>query len=1016
MSRLVPSDEQRDIIKLGLTSIKVRAGAGTGKTTTVAMVIANLIDNEGIEPEQVLGITFTNKAAAELAERVNTTLSNSDPARQVEIHTYHGFAAQVLAEFGPLAGVDSRLRVITPTFARQLLSERFNNMPAEHIDISNPRELDNIARFGDRLGDHLLTPDQILALPVRDAIEAERREMASLLNEYQKDKRSLRVVDFADLVTLATRVVTEYPELARAVRDRYRVVVLDEYQDTNPAQRALLSAIFTDGFPTIAVGDEDQTIYEWRGASTENFEKFSQHFPTPGGDPAHLRSLTLNRRSIQNILDVANRVRVMANPDSENLVAADQEDQDGEIVAHWAADAVAEADWIATTFTGLHDEGQDWKSMAVLFRKNKDFAVVLDAFARHDIPVEVANVGGLLSVPEVADLRAWLTLLERPGDGSSLTRILMGSRYRLGMADLAVLTRSAVARAPVFDDDDADSVSLLEVIEDETALGAARPEARVAYDHFRDTYQQLVRQSQGLSLVEVCRLVLDITGAWQDAEALPDNQRLTARLNLYRMLDLAEDWSPLRGRPSLHAFLEYLDAMEDEPGEDLDAARLSEEDAVTFITVHRAKGLEWETVALPAVVKDNFPSVSRGFANPLKFPHYVPTGLRIDGVFDGVPAAVKAYDDHLRRAHTRQEWRTAYVAVTRARRRLYVSGAYWYGQPETLKNAKQPSELWEIVREAPGVLTTPLPPVPDRPENLRLPEPEATPDPVFPDGWAGALRAEMSQPGTIDSLADELGVGPEYRTVVQEMEGRLFQLDAPAPANAVVDETTVSVTGLVTYAQCPKRYFWSNVDPLPRRANPAATRGTEIHRRIELHQRGHVPLDLVDADLYDFDDAGDGGGPSAMDTYLGSRFAGARATLIEAPFVFALDNGYRVRGRIDAVYTDGRRWEVVDFKSGRMRDDPARLVQLQAYAVAVEQLDFGLTKPEEVVVTFAYLGGGGAEVSHLADQQWLAHARADLTTYTGAISEGRFPESPGEWCSGCDFLRFCETGQEFLGR
>src|SRR5690606_2767715 len=133
---------------------------------------------------------------------VNGTLNNSDPARQVEIHTYHGFAAQVLAEFGPLAGVDSRLRVITPTFARQLLSERFNNMPAEHIDISNPRELDNIARFGDRLGDHLLTPDQILTLPVRDAIEAERREMASLLNEYQKDKRSLRVVDFADLVTL----------------------------------------------------------------------------------------------------------------------------------------------------------------------------------------------------------------------------------------------------------------------------------------------------------------------------------------------------------------------------------------------------------------------------------------------------------------------------------------------------------------------------------------------------------------------------------------------------------------------------------------------------------------------------------------------------------------------------------------------------------------------------------------------------------------------------------------------
>ena len=126
--RLTPSPEQQEILDLGLTTIRVRAGAGTGKTTTVAMVISGLIEDHGIEPEQILGITFTNKAAAELADRIRQTLRQDvDPGRQVEVHTYHGFAAQILAEFGPLAGVDNRAKVITPTFSRQLLTDTFHH-------------------------------------------------------------------------------------------------------------------------------------------------------------------------------------------------------------------------------------------------------------------------------------------------------------------------------------------------------------------------------------------------------------------------------------------------------------------------------------------------------------------------------------------------------------------------------------------------------------------------------------------------------------------------------------------------------------------------------------------------------------------------------------------------------------------------------------------------------------------------------------------------------------------------
>ncbi len=1011
MTTVTPSREQQEILELGLTSIKVRAGAGTGKTTTVAMVIAGLVRRHGVQPEQVLGITFTNKAAAELADRVREMLDAADPARQSEVHTYHGFAAQTLAEFGPLAGIDPRFQVITPTFARQLLKDVVLRSDPETLNLTWATTYDRIRSLHDRLGDHLLTPSGLLAHPDDTPVGKERREMAEILQEYEREKRRLGVVDFSDLVTLTTRLMTQNPELADLVRGRYRVVVLDEYQDTNPAQRTLLNAIFGRGFPVVAVGDEDQTIYEWRGASAENFAQFQDHFPTPGGQPPPVRSLTLNRRSTQKILDVANRVRLEANTESEPLVSALGPDPESVVRTHWAPDSIAEAEWIAARFEELHEAGTRWRDMAVLLRKNKDFSVIVDAFARHDIPVEVANLGGLLSVPEVADLVAWLRVLEHPEDSVSLTTILVGSRYRLGMADLARLAAVATVGAEEDHEGTPIPVTLLEAVEVEAIPGLS-PEAAQAIADFRPVYRRALLESQGLSLVEVCRLVLDLTGAWRDIEALPRNQRLTARLNLYRLLDLAEHWSPLQGRPSLPAFLDYLDTTTEERSDEVDSARISGEDAVTLVTVHRAKGLEWDTVAVPTVYAGNFPSGSSDYGNPLKAPHAIPVELRLDTVMAHLMDDEGVVQDFLRQAHARQEWRTAYVALTRARRRLFVTGAYWYGYPLVKTRAVAPSTLWHLVNQATGDVPH-LPEVTERPELVRFDQ-GPNPDPLFEDGWDGAIRAGLSDQRWPEEMATRLDVGDDYHAISEETEMRLFTLDQKGEEVAEPAMATVSVTGLVTYSQCPKRYFWSEVDPLPRRSNPAAIKGTEVHRRIELHQRGVVPLGPEDHP-YDGVER-EVGTPGAYQTYLASRFARARAQLVEQPFTVEVGDGHRIRGRIDAIYSDGRHWEVVDFKSGRPHDDPARIVQLHAYAVAVNEVDFGIPGPEALTMTFAFLGGGGSEESHQADLAWLEDARSSVASLVEGIGAARFPEMTGEWCGRCDFLRFCPPGREAMGR
>lgn len=1012
MSLVTPSPEQQAILDLGLTSIKVRAGAGTGKTTTVALVIANLVANHGVAPEQVVGLTFTNKAAAELADRVRVFLGTDDPARQAEIHTYHGFAAQLLSEFGALAGLDSRYQVITPTFARQILKEVVDSgPPLQHLDVTWGKRLDLVRTLGDRLGDHLLTPELLLDYPDDSPKADERREMTLLLERYEKEKRALGVVDFSDLVRLAAGLMSEHEDLANLIRSRYRVAVLDEYQDTNPAQRVLLQTVFGRGFPVIAVGDEDQTIYEWRGASIENFARFDEHFPTPEGDRAHLRSLTRNRRSTSTILEVANRVRRLANPESESLVSALPDDPGSMIRTHWAQTSIAEADWIASRFEELHDAGVAWRDMAILLRKNKDFTVIVDAFARHDIPVEVANVGGLLSVPEVADLIAWLRILEHPDDSVSLATILMGSRFRWGIADLARLAE----RAKHGDEEDAEGnpmpVTLLEAVEQDEISGL-RAEAMSSLADFRRMYRRLLIESQGLSLVETCRLVLDVTGAWRDVEALPGSARLTARLNLYRLLDLAQDWSPLHGRPSLPAFLDYLSATEEEQVDELDQARVSGEDAVTLLTVHRAKGLEWDVVAIPAVYDQNFPSGSQGFGNPMSTAHAIPIELRRDTVMAHLPEDYEVIQDFLRDAHFQQEWRTAYVAVTRARRHLFVTGAYWYGYPMPRSKPTKPSQLWEVVNEVSGDVSE-LPPPIDAPELLRF-ETTFDPDPHFPEGWDGAIRATLADPSWPERLSEELSLRQEHERVVTEVEQRLFSMAEQAPAHPASGPKPVSVTGLVTYAQCPKRFYWSEVDPLPRRANPAAVRGTEIHRRIELHHRGIVPLPIGDEtpsyDLVTEEPAA----PGAFETFLGSRFARRPADLVEQPFNLTIRSTV-VRGRIDAIYIDNGKWEIVDFKSGRPSDDPSRVVQLQAYAVAAGSYELGRPKPESLVVTFAYLGGGGAEESHVADEAWLEEAGSTMERLVGGIESEAFGETPGPWCGSCDFLRFCDAGRRFMG-
>ncbi len=1016
--------EQLAIVRHRASPLRVAAGAGTGKTTTIVLRLATAIA-EGLAPERAVGLTFTNKAAEELADRLREQLPElTATGREVMVTTYHGFAYSLLLDHGALVGVERAAAVIGAGYQRQLLDEALRTAGGRTIDLTHPpSRIAEAATLLRQLADNLATADDLEAIAPppdeRDDVWAQRLDLVGIVRAYETAKRRLGVLDHGDLIRLAHRLLTEHPQVAARIRDRYEMVLLDEYQDTDPGQRRLLQTLLGPGFPVTAVGDPDQTIYEWRGASLGNFASFPRHFPTSDGEPAPTLPLTLNRRSDRAIIDIAERVkRKIGSPDAVPPLRPRDDAGPGTVQTGWFRTSHDEATWIARRLIHYHDLGTPWGSMAVLVRKNKTMHGIRLALEAEDIPVEVVSLGGLLDVPEVADLHAWLRILRAPDDSAALVRILFGGRYRLGFGDLAPLHAwiAAQGRSPT-DTEAAPGWPLLEAIDRLDDVTGLDDDAVVRLRAFRDEYRDLLAAAQSLTLVELSRRVLDTMDAWKEIAAMAPGKALSTRLDLYRFLDLAESWSPLEGRPSLDGFLAYLDVLaEGADDAELDTATVSNEDAVSLSTVHRAKGLEWDVVVLPSLATDTFPSRAAIYDDPTARARFLPYELRLDA--EHLPDLASAADPShrsrlLREHHLSQEWRTAYVATTRARHVLIASGAWW--EPGR-RRPNSPSALFEIIAQHPA--TEALVETPDPGEAPDLDAVDAgtgaPPDPLFAAGWRAALH-DRAAGGTLPIPDDmEVAVVDEMGRQLRDALARLPSVAPPAHARP----TDVSVTGLMTLASCPRRFAFAEIDHLPRRPSPWFRRGIEFHRRVELHNLGKLPFEDLDPDAYDAVAAPGQEHPPTTDpydTFTRSRFAASPPLFTEVSIDVPV-GPVRLRGRIDAIYDRGdSHWEIVDYKSGRRANRPERWVQLQAYAVAVDLGAVSVTRPDALTLTFAYFGGPEPEEESVdLDRHLLDETHETIASLAERAAALHHEPSPSEACRTCDFLAFCDAGRRWV--
>ncbi|OMI40039.1 ATP-dependent helicase, partial [Streptomyces sparsogenes] len=483
------------------------AGAGSGKTTVMAARVVWLVGTGQVAPEQVLGLTFTNKAAGELSERVRKALvkagvTDPDPAPpapaapgaaptggavadgavqgeavpgeavagEPQISTYHAFAGQLLKEHGLRIGLEPGARLLADATRFQLAARVLRTAPGPFPALTRPFAdlVTDLLALDAELAEHLVPAERLRAYDtellraleevkltnaeLRKVPEAARArlELLGLVESYRADKRGRDLLDFGDQIALSATLARTRPEVGRILREQYAVVLLDEYQDTSVAQRLLLSGLFGGGtgHAVTAVGDPCQAIYGWRGASVANLDDFPEHFPHADGSPARRFALSENRRSGGRLLDLANGLAAPLRAMHEGVEAlrpAPGAERDGVVRCALLPTHAEELAWLADSIAHLVRTGTPPGEIAVLCRTAGDFARIQGALVEREVPVEVVGLSGLLHLPEVADLVAVCEVLQDPGANAALVRLLTGPRWRIGPRDLALLGRRARA-------------------------------------------------------------------------------------------------------------------------------------------------------------------------------------------------------------------------------------------------------------------------------------------------------------------------------------------------------------------------------------------------------------------------------------------------------------------------------------------------------------------------------------------------------------------------------------------
>lgn len=589
----------------------ILAGAGSGKTTVLINRIAYIIDQSLAKPWQILAITFTNKAAGELKERLTAMLG--DTGGDVWAATFHSTCARILRRDGDRIGYSSHFTVYDTDDSKRLVKDCQKALNIDDKMISHKSILSEISHAKDSM----LSPADYQAAAGSDFRLA---KIGAVYELYQKRLREADAMDFDDLLGNTVELFRQCPDVLEYYQNRFRYIMVDEYQDTNQVQYEFVRLLAGKSKNLCVVGDDDQSIYKFRGATIENIMSFEKSYPN-----AKVIRLEQNYRSTKNILNAANAV-ISNNEERKGKTLWTENPEGDKIQIHTSSNEQDEAGFVATTILEQVAKGRKYSDFAVLYRMNSQSNILEKVFVKSGIPYRIIGGHRFYERREIRDMIAYLSVINNPSDEIRLRRIVNQPKRSIG--DKTIATASEIAGAL--------GESLLEVLGRADEFDSLR-RASVKLKAFYDMMQELIdaNDDESVSLHELYELILEKTGY---IEALR-GEKEEAETRIENINELASNLLKFQEEngeeATLSAFLEEVSLMTDIDNYDETA------DTVVMMTMHSAKGLEFPVVFLP------------GFE---------------EGIFPGLQAI---YDPN----EIQEERRLCYVAITRAKESLYLLNA-----------------------------------------------------------------------------------------------------------------------------------------------------------------------------------------------------------------------------------------------------------------------------------------------------------------------------------------------------
>jgi len=983
--------------------ILVVAGAGTGKTKLITHRIAHMIRSlPHLSPSNFLAVTFSKKAAEEMLSRVELLIGEHKD--ELWISTFHSFCHRILRDHALDIGLSRNFRLLNRTEQWIFFKNIIPDLKLKYyLNLANPfNPINDFIRFVSRCKDELIAPEEYIryADTITESKEDKKRqkEIARVYIEYQRRMEKADCLDFGDLIRVTIKLFRERPSVLSKYKDQFHYILVDEFQDTNIAQIELISLLAEEHKNICVVGDDDQGIYRFRGASYSSFVKFKEKFP----DFTFLK-LTQNYRSTKKILAISEGLIKNNNPDrydpQKNLWT---DNRDGARVAVTSAnDYDTEAKVVVDKIKDMHKKGQGYSRIAILYRAHNHNQEVIKRLKAEAIPYNVVGPLGLFEREEIKDIIAIFSVINDPEDSISLFRMLCVPTLKFELKDIIELNR--IARR--------ENQPLYHIMESPRARKIVGKKTYDKIVGFKNLLAHMVSLSNKVDVENLFYEIIEKTSYVRNLVAGLGRENEIKLSNVGKFYRLINSYIQEHENTMLPAFMEYITSYIAAGGDIIEEAETTEEkNGVQLMTIHQAKGLEFSHVFVISLVQNRFPTRARPEAIPF-------------------PLALMKEELPKGNFHIQEERRLFYVAATRAKDTLSISAVNkpYHKESVFLREIIQGKSENHITKSYKAV------------DKKRL-EYAAK---------LGLSKRDITATISKNKILETLGALEDAEVINKELVEGLFRSikteyyklakflqDADkkrVEENISLTETFISVpedlklsyTQLDTFLNCPLKYKFNYVYNIPKRPAAPLRFGADMHDTLEdFYKRlkeGNVPSleELIKIYLTHWNSTGyvnksqemqyQRNGLEILKRFYETNKDNLYPPLyVEEKFLIKVGNSH-FKGfidRIDALPDGGV--EVIDYKTGTPKDKSSaeKSIQLDLYAIACQEV----LNLEPRLLSFYFLTNN-EKVSAICDPERLEKTKEYIDATVKRIKSNHFEPNPGRRCRWCDYRVICPAAK-----